>query len=48
MAGSLPVALVDERLTTVLAERALRESPRGRRQRKQRVDALAATLILRT
>jgi putative holliday junction resolvase len=47
-ASSLPVALVDERLTTVLAERALRESPRGRRLRKQRVDALAAALILRT
>jgi putative Holliday junction resolvase len=47
-ASSLQVALVDERLTTVLAERALRESPRGRRQRKQRVDALAAALILRT
>jgi putative holliday junction resolvase len=47
-ASSLQVALVDERLTTVLAERALSESPRGRRQRKQRVDALAAALILRT
>jgi putative Holliday junction resolvase len=46
-AGSLPVALVDERLTTVQAERALRESPKSRR-RKQHVDALAATLILRT
>ena len=43
-----PVALVDERLTTSLAERAPLESPRGRRQRKQHLDALAAALILRT
>src|SRR5262245_8590073 len=51
-ACSLPVALVDERMTTVIAERALREQPvgRGRRKRptKHQVDALAATLILRT
>jgi putative pre-16S rRNA nuclease len=47
-AAALPVALVDERLTTVLAERALSESPRSRRRRKQHVDALAAALILRT
>ena len=51
-ACALPVALVDERMTTVIAERALREAPRGRgrakRPAKGRVDALAATLILRT
>ena len=47
-ACSLPVALVDERWTTSIAERALRETPRGRRRRKQHVDALAAALILRT
>jgi putative Holliday junction resolvase len=51
-ASALPVALVDERLTTVLAERALREEPRGRgrgkRPPKYQVDALAAALILRT
>ena len=51
-ACALPVALVDERLTTVLAERALREEPRGRgrgkRPQKHQVDALAAALILRT
>jgi putative Holliday junction resolvase len=51
-ACSLPVSLVDERLTTALAERALREAPRGRkrgaRPAKQQVDALAAALILRT
>jgi putative Holliday junction resolvase len=51
-ASALPVELVDERLTTVLAERALREEPRGRgrarRPAKGQVDALAAALILRT
>ena len=51
-AAALPVALVDERLTTVIAERALREEPRGRKRGKRpgkhQVDALAATLILRT
>ena len=51
-ACALPVNLVDERLTTVIAERALREEPRGRgrgkRPRKDQVDALAAALILRT
>ena len=51
-ACSLPVSLVDERLTTALAERAVREAPRGRgrgaRPKKQQVDALAAALILRT
>jgi putative Holliday junction resolvase len=47
-ATSLPVELVDERLTTVEAERALREAPRSkRRERKQVVDAMAATLLLR-
>ncbi len=52
LACSLPVTLVDERMTTVMAERALREEPRGRgrgkRPAKQQVDALAAALILRT
>jgi putative pre-16S rRNA nuclease len=51
-ACSLPVSLVDERMTTVIAERTLREAPRGRgpgkRPAKGQVDALAATLILRT
>ena len=37
-----------QRLTTVEAERALREAPRRtRRDRKQVVDAMAATLLLR-
>jgi putative Holliday junction resolvase len=45
---ALPVELEDERLTTALAERALREAPaRRRRDRKQLLDAMAATLLLR-
>ena len=48
-ATSLPVDMMDERWTTVEAERALREAPSGRRRRrKQVVDAMAATLLLRT
>ena len=45
---SAPVAFVDERLTSVRAERAIRSVglPRGERQRKDRVDAAAAQLIL--
>jgi len=47
-ATALPVELLDERLTTVEAERALREAPaRTRRGRKQVIDAMAATLLLR-
>ena len=43
-----PVAYVDERLTSVRAERALRAAGLGKRQRqeKDRVDAAAAQLIL--
>jgi putative Holliday junction resolvase len=45
---SLPVELVDERLTTREAERALAQAPRKvRRGRKQVIDAMAATLLLR-
>jgi putative Holliday junction resolvase len=48
-ATSLRVELMDERLTTVEAERALREAPRSkRRARKQVIDAMAATLMLRS
>jgi putative holliday junction resolvase len=45
----LPVHFVDERLSSVQAERAVRASglPRGRRQEKERVDAAAAALLLR-
>lgn len=47
-ATALPVELVDERLTTQEAERALREaSSKTRRARKQVIDAMAATLLLR-
>jgi len=47
----LPVEWIDERFTTVDAERALREQgiagKRGKRKRKQLVDTTAATLLLR-
>lgn len=42
----LPVRLVDERLTSVEAERRLRESGASSSQRKTAVDALAAQEIL--
>jgi putative holliday junction resolvase len=44
----LPVHMVDERLSSVRAERAVRSSglPRGEREKKERVDAAAAALIL--
>ena len=47
-ATGLPVDLLDERWTSVQAERALREG--GRRGKKQReaVDSVAATLLLQT
>ena len=44
----LPVEMLDERWTTREAERALRESPRGRKKRREAVDSAAATLLLRT
>lgn len=45
---ALPIHYVDERLTSVRAERAIRGSglPKGRREEKARVDAAAAALIL--
>lgn len=42
----LPVALADERLTSVAAERALIETGARRGRRRQVVDQVAATLIL--
>ena len=42
----LPVRLVDERFTTVLAHDALRQGGRGPRQRRTQVDKAAAALIL--
>lgn len=42
----LPVHLWDERLTTVAAERTLKEAEISLKKRKQVVDKMAATLIL--
>lgn len=42
----LPVALADERLTSVLADAALREAGVGWKRRKVKVDAVAAQCIL--
>lgn len=46
--GGLPVFLIDERMTSVAAERVVRSIglPRGERERKERVDTAAAMLIL--
>jgi putative Holliday junction resolvase len=44
----LPVELLDERWTTVAADRSLDESKRGRKRRAEAVDSVAATLLLRT
>ncbi|MFP6684295.1 MAG: Holliday junction resolvase RuvX [Polyangiaceae bacterium] len=38
--------LIDERFTTVQAERALREAGHGRAARKAKVDSAAAALML--
>ena len=43
---SLPVALWDERLTTVMAERTLQESGVRREHRKKYIDTIAAVYIL--
>jgi putative Holliday junction resolvase len=43
---SLPVALLDERFTTAVALRAVREMGGSTRGRKGEVDALAATVLL--
>jgi len=42
----IPVRLVDERYTTVIAHDALRQGGRGSRERRPVVDMAAATLIL--
>lgn len=44
----LPIHLVDERLTSAEAERVLIEGGLSRQRRKEKRDALAATLILQT
>lgn len=43
---TVPVALYDERLTTVTAERMLRDGGLGGRDRRARVDASAAAVML--
>ncbi len=43
---SVPIELVDERLTTVQGERALLAMDTSRRKRKQTIDLVAAQLIL--
>ena len=47
-ATGLPVATLDERWTTVEAERALRESGRKGKRRRAGVDSVAAAILLRT
>ncbi len=45
----LPVETLDERWTTAEADRALSEAGRsGRKRRKQSIDSMAATILLRT
>lgn len=46
----VPVHFIDERMTSVRAERRVRSSglPRGRREEKERVDAGASAIILQT
>jgi putative Holliday junction resolvase len=44
----LPVDLLDERWTSRAAERSLSESKGGRKRRREAVDSVAATLLLRT
>ncbi len=43
-----PVILWDERFTTVEAERIMLEQDASRRERRQHIDRVAATLILQT
>jgi putative Holliday junction resolvase len=42
----LPVSTVDERMTTIQAERALAQAKMSRKKRKGKVDQVAAQLIL--
>lgn len=42
----VPIALWDERLTSVQAERSLREGALSRKKRAQKVDSVAAIIIL--
>lgn len=47
-ASGLPVELVDERLTTVAAERSLLEGGMRRAKRRQSIDRVAATILLQS
>jgi putative Holliday junction resolvase len=47
-AVGVPVDLLDERWTSQAAELSLSESKGGRKKRREAVDAVAATLLLRT
>ncbi len=47
-ATGLPVDYVDERMTTLLAERHLRDAGIHRKARKQRVDKVAAVILLQS
>jgi putative Holliday junction resolvase len=47
-AASLPVELVDERLTTAQAERAMIEAGTRRSRRRKSIDQVAATLLLQS
>src|SRR5699024_8359754 len=44
----LPVHLIDERLSTIAAERTLIEADVSRKKRKQVIDKMAAIVILQT
>ena len=45
---SLPIEFIDERMSSKTAETILSEGELSRKKRKDRVDSLAATLILQT
>lgn len=45
---NIPVKMMDERLTTIQAERILLEADVSRKKRKDVIDKMAATLILQT
>ncbi len=47
-APDLPVVLVDERLTTVIAQRALVQAGVRRKDRRRKVDKVAAAVILQS
>ena len=46
--GDIPIHWVDERLTTVSAERTLLEADVSRKKRKNVIDKMAATIILQS